>query len=60
MTGTDPVWNAHQIYRWYEADEGWQHYTDFLNFHRHWLKQLPAEVEEKIRLTNAQAFFNRP
>ena len=60
MTGTDPVWNAHQIYRWYEADEGWQHYNAFLNFHRHWLKQLPAEVEEKIRLTNAQAFFNRP
>jgi hypothetical protein len=36
MTGTDPVWNAHQIYRWYEADEGWQHYDDFLRFHRHW------------------------
>jgi predicted TIM-barrel fold metal-dependent hydrolase len=60
MTGTDPVWNAHQIYRWYEADEGWQHYNVFLNFHRHWLKQLPADVEEKIRLTNAQDFFNKP
>lgn len=60
MTGTDPVWNAYQIYRWYEADEGWQHYDDFLHFHRHWLKQLPATVEIKIRLTNAQGFFKNP
>ena len=60
MTGTDPVWNAHEIYRWYEADEGWDHYDDFLRFHRNWLKQLPATVEEKVRLTNAQGFFNKP
>jgi hypothetical protein len=60
MTGTDPVWNAHQIYRWYEADEGWDHYDDFLRFHRNWLKQLPATVENKVRLTNAQGFFNKP
>ena len=57
MTGTDPVWNAHQIYRWYEADEGWSHYADFLNFHRKWLVKMPAEVEKKIRLSNAQDFF---
>ncbi len=57
MTGTDPVWNAFQIYRWYESDHGWEHYDDFLNFHRRWLKKLPASVEEKIRLTNAQQFF---
>jgi len=60
MTGTDPVWNAHQIYRWYEADEGWYHYDDFLRFHRHWLEQLPATVANKIRLTNAQGFFSKP
>jgi hypothetical protein len=60
MTGTDPVWNAYQIYRWYEADEGWDHYDDFLRFHRNWLKQLPATVEKKVRLTNAQGFFDRP
>jgi predicted TIM-barrel fold metal-dependent hydrolase len=60
MTGTDPVWNAHQIYRWYEADEGWDHYDDFIRFHRNWLKQLPATVEKKVRLTNAQDFFNKP
>jgi len=59
MTGTDPVWNAHQIYRWYEADEGWQHYDKFLGFHRHWLKQLPDSAALKIRLTNAQRFFRK-
>lgn len=57
MVGTDPVWNAHQIYRWYEADEGWQHYEKMHDFHRNWMKQLPPEVEKKIRLTNAQRFF---
>lgn len=25
MLGTDPVWHAHQVDRWYEADEGWLH-----------------------------------
>ncbi len=59
MTGTDPVWNAHQIYRWYEADEGWEHYEDFLHFHLHWLKQLPETVANKIRLENAQQFFDK-
>ena len=58
MTGTDPVWNAEQIYRWYEADEGWEHYDDFIRFHRAWMKQLPAAVENKVRLTNAQRFFS--
>jgi len=60
MTGTDPVWNAHQTYRWYESDEGWDHYTKLIDFHRNWMKQLPEEVEKKVRLTNAQQFFNNP
>lgn len=58
ITGTDPVWNAHQIYKWYEADEGWFHYEKFINFHRQWFTQLPAEVADAIRLHNAQKFFN--
>lgn len=57
MTGTDPVWNAHQMYRWYEADEGWQHYAQVNDWHRAWIAQLPAAVQEQIRLTNAQRFF---
>jgi hypothetical protein len=59
MVGTDPVWNAHQRDRWYEADEGWLHYDKFINFHRNWLGQLPKQVEEKIRLTNALEFFSK-
>ncbi len=58
MTGTDPVWNAHQTYRWYEADEGWSHYRQLNHFHRQWMKQLPADIEKKIRIDNALRFFN--
>ena len=53
MTGTDPVWNVTHGQRWAQADEGWDHYNQLLEFHRKWLKQLPPEVENKIRLTNA-------
>lgn len=59
MVGTDPVWHAHQRERWYEADEGWLHYQDFINFHRKWLAQLPDDVERKIRLDNAMRFFSQ-
>lgn len=59
MLGTDPVWHAQQRDRWYEADEGWLHYNDFINFHRRWLAGLPAAVERKVRLENALGFFNR-
>ncbi|MGM0595296.1 MAG: amidohydrolase family protein [Pseudomonadota bacterium] len=57
MTGTDPVWNVRRGQSWDRADEGWSHYNKLLTFHREWLKQLPAEVEEKIRLTNARRFL---
>ena len=58
MTGTDPVWNAHQTYRWYEADEGWSHYQQLNHFHRQWMRQLSAGIEKKIRIDNALRFFN--
>jgi len=57
MTGTDPVLNAHQTYRWHEPDEGWSHYGKLNIFHRNWMRQLPANVEKNIRLLNAQRFF---
>jgi len=57
MLGTDPVWNAHQMYRWYEADEGWSHYTQLNRYHRQWIKQLPEAVKSKLLLANAQRFF---
>ena len=59
MTGTDPVWNASQMYRWYEADEGWSKYDQHYWFHRDWMQQLPAELEKKVRLSNALRFFGR-
>lgn len=59
ITGTDPVWNAHQIYKWYEADEGWSHYEKFISYHRKWLKQLPPDIAAAIRLHNAQRFYKR-
>lgn len=57
MTGSDPVWGAHQSDRWYEADEGWDHLGKLIAFHRAWMKQLPPAVEEKVRLTNALKFY---
>lgn len=57
MTGTDPVWNVLNGQTWAQADEGWDHYDQLLEFHRQWLKQLPSEVEVKIRLTNARLFL---
>ncbi len=57
MTGTDPVWNAHQMFRWYEAGEGWQHYDRFIAFQRGWVAQLPAALQARVRLHNALEFF---
>jgi len=57
MTGTDPVWSVTRGQSWDQADEGWDHYDQLLDFHRHWLQQLPPEVEVKIRLTNAKLFL---
>lgn len=56
MTGTDPVWGNNDDNRWVNADEAWEHYTKIIEWHRYWLKQLPSEVEEKFRLTNALKF----
>ena len=58
MIGTDPVSGGHEVYTWYEADDGWNHYGKLYEYHRSWMDQLPPEVEEKIRLTNARRFFD--
>ena len=42
---------------WAQADEGWEHYDALVKFHRSWMEQLPAEVEVKIRLHNAELFL---
>lgn len=58
MVGVDPVWNAFQTYRWYEADEGWFHYREINQYHRGWMSQLDSKLEQKIRIGNAQTFFS--
>ncbi len=59
MTGTDPVWNAHQAYKWDEADQGWAHYDRMFEYQHRWLATLPPAAAEKIRLQNALRFFGR-
>ena len=58
MTGTDPVWNVTRGQRWAQADDGWDYYDQLVEFHRNWLKQLPNDVEVKIRLSNAMLLLN--
>lgn len=57
MVGSDPVWPVDQIDRWDEADSGWQEYSRFINFHRHWLSDIDPEMSKMIRLDNAKRFF---
>ena len=57
MTGSDPVWGVTKTQRWDEPDEGWDHLHNLIEFHRNWIAELPSDVEEKVRLTNALNFF---
>lgn len=59
MVGTDPVWHAHQVNRWYEADEGWNHYEKFITYHRGWLQQLPDGLRKKLQYENGLKFLRR-
>jgi hypothetical protein len=60
MTGSDTVWPVDNLHRWDEPDTGWQEIDRFLAFHRKWISQLPPDLESKVRLENAQAFFANP
>jgi hypothetical protein len=57
MVGSDPVWNVRRTQSWDEADAGWDHLGQLIEYHRQWLKQLPADIEKKLRLDNAIVFF---
>ncbi|MCB1800462.1 MAG: amidohydrolase family protein [Gammaproteobacteria bacterium] len=59
MVGSDPVWPVERLNPWDESDSGWQELPRFLDFHRSWLSQLPADVDEAIRWRNALRFFKR-
>lgn len=60
MVGSDPVWPVEQLDAWDQADTGWEEIDRFLDFHRGWLADLPADVAERIRLTNALSYFSPP
>jgi hypothetical protein len=57
MIGSDPVWPVERLDSWDQADTGWQEYSRFVGFHRGWMRRLPPDLERKLRLTNALAFF---
>ena len=57
MIGTDPVWNAHQSNRWYEADEGWAHYDKFIGYHKNWSATLPEALRKKLQYQNGLRFL---
>ncbi|MEW8506666.1 MAG: amidohydrolase family protein [Candidatus Thiodiazotropha sp.] len=59
MIGSDPVWPVERLNPWDEADTGWQELSRFLDFHRQWLKQMPADVARRVRYENAYEYFRK-
>lgn len=57
MIGSDPFWPVEKEMALEEPDSGWLHVNDYLNFHRKWLADLPAEVKQKLEIDNARHFF---
>lgn len=56
MIGSDPVYYE-GIAIWDIADTGWNYVSEVLGFHRHWLDNLPENVQKKLALQNAIRFF---
>ena len=59
MVGSDPVWPVDRLNPWDEPDSGWVELPRFVDFHRSWLSQLPADQATAIRWGNAQRLFAR-
>lgn len=57
MIGSDPVWPVDKGSSWDEADSGWSQLPKFVEYHRGWLSQLPPEVAEQIRWSNAERWL---
>lgn len=57
MIGTDPVWRVTRTQSWDEADDGWDHFTELMDFHLSWLAYLPDDVAEAVRYKNALRLF---
>ena len=52
ITGTDPVWRVTRTQSWDQADDGWDHFEELLDFHKKWLNGLPKQVRVKISRDN--------
>jgi hypothetical protein len=59
LIGSDAVWPVEQMDAWDQADSGWEHLGEFLDFHRRWASSLPAEVRAKVLRDNARRLFAR-
>jgi len=45
---------------WDQPDTGWDELPRFLDFHRGWLAELPAEVATEVAHDNVERLFGRP
>lgn len=57
--GTDPVWRVTRTQSWDQSDDGWDYYEQVLDWVDRWIAELPPDVQQKLRLENAQAYFFR-
>jgi hypothetical protein len=57
MIGSDPVWPVDRLDSWDEPDSGWRQYRRFVEFHRHWLRELPADIAQQVGAGNALRLF---
>ena len=57
VTGTDPVWKVTRTQTWDQPDDGWDYFNALIEYHRHWIDELPHAVAQKIRLDNARRLY---
>jgi hypothetical protein len=57
IVGSDAVWPVERLDAWDEADTGWEHLGEFLDFHRRWASFLPPEVADRVLRENAMELF---
>ena len=59
VTGTDPVWRVTRTQSWDLADDGWDYFEQLIDWHRHWLADLPEPVRRQVGVENARRLFGR-
>jgi len=59
IIGTDPVWRVTRTQSWDLPDDGWDHFEQLLQYHLHWISDLPDEVQSKIRWQNMATMLKK-